>query len=414
MKQFFIILKFEFLGLVRAKAFIITTTIFVLVSVIGLSLPSILGDVDGGSVLDSTVEQSTDESNYVVYDANGLLQGEEKTIQLFFPNAKFEAVDSIDKLEKMVKEETVDAGFEIKEDYAFIYYVNDSNLSDMTSSVYSEAMSQVKRNMSFEEVGLNSQQIMDIYYQNTIVGTTVALGSDGANNIIYTFILMFLIYMVIVMYGNIIATTVASEKGNRTMELLVTSANANALIFGKVLAGALTAFLQVAIFLGSAITTYRLNGEAWNGMLDMVFDIPTAVISAFAIFGILGFLFYSFIFGALGALVSKSEDVNSSSTPVTIVFVAVYFVIYVGIMNPASLIFKVASFVPFSSPMAMFARMAMVEVPLNEIIISLLILVVSTIIIGFGAAKIYRRGTLMYGNQIKFTHALKWLKKSKD
>lgn len=414
MKQFFTILKFEFLGLIKAKAYIITTTIFVLISVVGLSLPSVLGEVDGGSMSDSIVEQFTSEGDYAVYDANDLLKGEDETIKMYFPNAKFKTVDSVDELEKLVKDDKVDGGFEIKDNYSFTYYVNDSSMTDMTSSIYSEAMSQIKRNAAFDEAGLDSNQIMSIYYQNTTAGTTVTLGNDGANNIIYTFILIFLIYMIIIMYGSIIATTVASEKGNRTMELLVTSANTNALIFGKVLAGALAAFLQVALFLGSAIATYTINGAAWNGMLDMVFNIPTSVITAFAVFGILGFLFYSFIFGALGALVSKSEDVNSSSTPITIVFIAVYFVVYMGIMDPSSMVFKIASFVPFSSPMAMFARMAMVEVPLVEVLISLVILVASTAAIGFAAAKIYRRGTLMYGNQVKFTHALKWLKKSKD
>jgi len=414
MKQFFTILKFEFLGLIKAKAYIITTTIFVLIAVVGLSLPSIFGEIDGEGISDSIVEQFESDGKYVVYDKYNLLEGEEDTVKMYFPNAKFETVDSINNLKQLIKDDQVDGGFEIKDNYAFTYYVNDSSMSDMTSSIYGEAMSQIKRNAAFEEAGLDANQIMDIYYQNVTTSTMVTLGNDGANNLFYTFILIFLIYMIIIMYGSIIATTVASEKGNRTMELLVTSANTNALIFGKVLAGAFAAALQVALFLGSAIASYTINGAAWNGMLDMVFNIPASVLSAFASFGILGFLFYSFIFGALGALVSKSEDVNSSSTPITVVFIAVYFVVYMGVMDPSSMVFKIASFVPFSSPMAMFARMAMVEVPLIEVILSFVILIASTVIIGLGAAKIYRRGTLMYGNQVKFIHALKWLKKTSD
>lgn len=81
-------------------------------------------------------------------------------------------------------------------------------------------------------------------------------------------------------------------------------------------------------------------------------------------------------------------------------------------MDASSPIFTVASFIPFSSPMKyMFSRMAMVEVPMMEVIISLIILVASTILVGVAASKIYRRATLMYGNQIKITHAFKWLTK---
>lgn len=80
-------------------------------------------------------------------------------------------------------------------------------------------------------------------------------------------------------------------------------------------------------------------------------------------------------------------------------------------LDPSSTIFTIASYIPFSSPMAMFSRMAMVDVPMIEVIISLVILVASTVLVGFGASKIYRRATLMYGNQIKVIHAFKWLTK---
>lgn len=411
MKSFFTIFKFEFLGLVKTKAYIITTTIFVLVSVIGLSIPSVIGGVDSGNIEDSIVEQLTEKSSYAIYDPANLLQDEKETLKQFFPKATFQNVDSLDSLKNDIKKDKFDGGFLINEDNSFVYYVNDSSLTDITSSVFSQALSQVNRNNAFRDAGMDATKIMEIYYGNTVNGSTEILGSDGANNIFYVFVMIMLIYMIIIMYGTMIATTVASEKGNRTMELLVTSASTNALIFGKVLAGALAAFLQVTVFIGSAILTYKLNGAAWNGMLDMILNIPVSVLIAFAIFGIFGFLFYAFIFGALGALVSKSEDVNSSATPVTVIFVAVYLVVYIGVMSPTSLIFQIASFVPLSSPMAMFARMAMVDVPLHEVLISFAFLILSTIAIGLAAAKIYRRGTLMYGNQIKFTHALKWLNK---
>lgn len=182
------------------------------------------------------------------------------------------------------------------------------------------------KNQKLLDLGVSEKDAISI---STAKATyeTHTIGSDGANNIIYTFMLILVIYMVIILYGNTIATSVASER-NRTMELLVTSANPTSLIFGKVLAGCLAAIIQVGVLILSAKITYELNGAAWNGMLDMVFNIPMDVLGAFAAFGIIGFIFYSFIFGALGALVSKSEDVNSSSTPITIIFIAVYFVVY--------------------------------------------------------------------------------------
>ncbi|MEG2384997.1 MAG: ABC transporter permease, partial [Erysipelotrichaceae bacterium] len=115
--------------------------------------------------------------------------------------------------------------------------------------------------------------------------------------------------------------------------------------------------------------------------------------------------------GALGSLVSKVEDINSSSTPIQIVFIVAFFVTFYGMNDIDGILIKVASFIPFSSFMAMFVRISMGSVSMIEIIISLSILAASTIVVGYGAAKIYRRGTLMYGNPIKFKHALKFIKK---
>lgn len=408
MKQFGIIFKFELLELMKTKAYKITTIIFLLVAVVGLSLPSIFPSMLESSNT-SDANQFTDEGSFAILDENNIL-GEEDTFQLIFPNVEMKKVESIKEIETLISDEKVDAGFYLKDELTFEYYVLNSDVYDVKPSVFSQLLTLNYQNKKMVELGLDQEEAASVLSAQASYETQL-LGTDGSNNLAYTFILIMVIYMVVILYGNSIATTVASEKGNRTMELLVTSAKPTALIFGKVLAGCLAAIIQVGLLIAVAKTTYSLNAEAWGGMLDMVFNIPMDVLGAFAAFGILGFIFYSFIFGALGALVSKSEDVNSSSTPITIVFIAVYFVVYIGVLDPSSTIFTIASYVPFSSPMAMFSRMAMVDVPMIEVIISLAILVASTILVGFGASKIYRRATLMYGNQIKITHAFKWLTK---
>lgn len=408
MKQFGIIFKFELLELMKTKAYKITTIILLLVAVVGLSLPSIFPSMLESSNT-SDANQFTDEGSFAILDENNIL-GEEDTFQLIFPNVEMKKVESIKEIETLISDEKVDAGFYLKDELTFEYYVLNSDVYDVKPSVFSQLLTLNYQNKKMVELGLDQEEAASVLSAQASYETQL-LGTDGSNNLAYTFILIMVIYMVVILYGNSIATTVASEKGNRTMELLVTSAKPTALIFGKVLAGCLAAIIQVGLLIAVAKTTYSLNAEAWGGMLDMVFNIPMDVLGAFAAFGILGFIFYSFIFGALGALVSKSEDVNSSSTPITIVFIAVYFVVYIGVLDPSSTIFTIASYVPFSSPMAMFSRMAMVDVPMIEVIISLAILVASTILVGFGASKIYRRATLMYGNQIKITHAFKWLTK---
>ena len=97
--------------------------------------------------------------------------------------------------------------------------------------------------------------------------------------------------------------------------------------------------------------------------------------------------------------------------PITMIFVAVFMLVMFNLTNPDGTVIKVLSYVPFSSLIAMFTRSAMGTVTVPEISLSLAILVGSTILVGLLASKIYKRATLMYGNPIKLTKALKWIKK---
>lgn len=406
MKQFKTIFKFEFIQLLKAKAYIITTLLFCTVAIIGLSLPLIFPDMTKSKDVENTFEE---KEVFVIYDKDDVL-GSDELFKAYFPKVKIEMKDSEKAVSEAVDKKEADAGFILNENLHFDYYVYNSDVMDMRPMIFSEYLNVNYQNEAMTSLGLSTQEAMTISTaQATYERHTIA--SDGANNISYVFMMIFIIYMVILMYGNIIATSVASEKGNRTMELLVTSASSTSLIFAKVLAGCLAATMQIALFVLSALVTYHFSEPAWNGMLDIIFNIPSDVLFAFSVFGLFGFIFYAFMFGTVGALVSKSEDVNSSSTSITLIFVVVYFLVFIGITDPSSPIFTIASFIPFSSPMAMFARMAMVDVPMIEILISLMILIISTGFIGYATAKIYRRATLMYGNQIKLIHAFKWLNK---
>ena len=142
---------------------------------------------------------------------------------------------------------------------------------------------------------------------------------------------------------------------------------------------------------------------------DLIFR---EVLLAFAFFGLGGYLFYAFLYGAMGALVSKTEDISKTVSGLMMVIMVVYFFSLMQLTNIDGTIIKVLSFLPVSSYSTMFARIAMGTVASWEIIVSFLILVASIFGAGVLGAKIYRMGTLRYGNPISLTKALKDLKKS--
>ena len=127
------------------------------------------------------------------------------------------------------------------------------------------------------------------------------------------------------------------------------------------------------------------------------------------LFFVLGFLIYAFMFGAVGSTASKLEDINTSVMPLTMLFVVAFVVVMTSMSsgNVDNIVMKVCSFIPFTSPMSMFTRIAMSTVPWYEIVISIVILIASTIGIGVLAAKIYRVGVLLYGTPPKIGAIIK-------
>ena len=262
------------------------------------------------------------------------------------------------------------------------------------------------RSQVLEEKGLDPAEI-EALYQTQPESETRVLGKDSAGSYAYTYMLIMVLYFLLIFYGQMIATSVTSEKSNRAIEILVTSVDSSSLIFGKVLAGAISGLIQCALILGSAVGAYQIFRDSWGGLLDNVFDIPVPVWATFAVFGMMGYLLYAFCFGMLGALVSKTEDISKASAPVLMLYIISFFIAIFGLNDSNGLLVRAASFIPFTSSNGMLIRVAMGSVEMWEVIVSGVLLAAFCAGAGVLAAKIFRFGTLMYGNPIKFTTALK-------
>lgn len=415
MKQFFNVLSFELSNYFKNKGYLITTILISILLIIGLSLPSIFDMsklIPQLSLSNSTeITEDKDKTNYALMDINNVIE-DKAILENSFPNSNWIIKNSKEEIEELINSNDAEAGFIVENLNKYSYLVENYGLNDNNQLLFENVLSTLNQIEYAKNNNLNFSELQSVINTSFESEVTI-LGKDSANNFFYVYIFVFAMYMMILLYGQLIAVSVTSEKSNRAIEVLVTSANSNSLIFGKVIGAALASFIQVAIILASGMLSYALNSKSWNGILDGVFKIPSNILLTFIIFGSVGYLFYSFIFGALGALVSKTEDISSSIAPITMIFVIVFLISMFGLTNSDSPIIKIASFIPFSSSMTMLIRVAMSNVSNLEIIISFIILLLSTILISLGAAKIYRLGTLMYGNPIKLKNALKWFKKEK-
>lgn len=414
MRRFATVFQFEFKNYVRNKSFVISTILIALVIGIVMFVPNVidLSDVLGMST-EKTLEEdkeeaAEDKSKYGLVDTNGYF-ADTSLLEPYYEAAEFVNYPDEKSLEDAIEKEEVEAGFVVEDDTHFRYLVWNNHMFGEDVIGFQEAMTVLHKQLFCQEKNLDFQEFASTY-DAPVEYEQEVLGKDATDNYWYSYALVIVIFMIIVLYCVMIATSVTSEKSNRAIEVLVTSIDSKFLLFGKVLSGALAAILQVGIILATALVCYQINRDAWGGALDTILHIPGTVLWAFAMFGIGGFLFYAFLYGALGALVSKTEDVNKSIGSLQMLVMLVYFIVLFSLDNVDGILIKVCSFLPISSYSAMFVRIAMGNVEVWEIAVSFVILVISTIGVGWLAAKIYRMGTLRYGNPISIKNALKNLK----
>lgn len=414
MKKFGVIFQYELMNYIKNKSYVITTVIIALVAGIIMFVPNFIdiGSVTGENKNDVSDENSgaDSDSTILVYDKSGMVT-DISFIQNFYPDDAIKKASGENELIDKVKADEVSAGFVVNSLTDYDYYVYNQSMTDDNQVVFTQVMTVLNQMVYCQKNGIDYASLTQAFNPQIDCHENI-LGKDMGSNYWYCYGLVMIIFMIIIMYGSMVATSVTQEKSNRTMEVLVTSVDTNLLFFAKVLAGAVAALIQSAVMLGTVLISYKINQDKWGGMLNMVLDIPANVLVVFALFGIGGFLFYTFIYGAMGALVSKTEDINKSAGGVQMVIMIVYFITLASLTDVDGIMIKVTSFLPVSSYSAMFARVAMGSVNTWEIVVSFIILVASIVVVGIIGAKIYRMGTLRYGNPIKLSNAFKSIKEN--
>lgn len=412
MKQFGKILKFELTYYLKNKIFIGTTLLLVLVIAAVMCWPMYSGLFQKDETTDPADLPVMLVASQPGEDAALI----ENAFRQAFPGYVVRVSDAEDEeLREAVISGEAGCAFVLESDDAFTYYVNNLSMYDTNAVTAQAAMQRLYQTRALLASGMSPQDasaVMDV----SIRATVTSLGKNQADNFFYTYVMIFALYMVIMLYGQMVATNVATEKSSRAMEVLITSARPTSMMFGKVLASCLAGFIQIAAVFGSALVLYHINRDYWvgNPLVQSLFNIPPELFAYMLIFFVLGFLIYAFLYGALGSTATKLEDINTSTMPLILLFVVAFIVSMMGMSsgNVDSMLMKVCSFIPFTSPMAMFTRIAMSTVPMHEILLSIAILAVSSAGIGVLAAKIYRVGVLLYGTTPKLGAILKAIRKA--
>lgn len=414
MRQFGKIFSFELKYYLKNKVFV-GVTLFLVILIAGvLFFPRIIG------VFESEESEESENTEITETELSVMLVKTEESEQAEMIKETFTAAftdydvqiteDAIEDIKEKVVSGDVECAFVMNSATSYTYYVNNLSIYDSNTAIADEVLQNVYQMQAMMGSGMTAEQVGDIMSVQ-IESTTESLGVDQMQNYWYTYIMIFALYMVLLLYGQMVATNVATEKSSRAMEVLITSAKPVSMMFGKVIASCLAGLIQLVAVFGAALLCFNLNKSYWgdNMIVNSIFDMPLSLFGFMLIFFVLGFFIYAFLYGAIGSTASKLEDINTSVMPITMLFIVAFFIVMFSFLSGDvdTVLMKVCSYIPFTSPMAMFTRIAMSTVPWYEIVISIAILIASVIGVGVISAKIYRVGVLLYGTTPKIGSIIK-------
>ena len=402
MQQFFTVFKYEFKKIVLSKGYLISTGIMAIILAGVFFLPQLISDLKLFNSNNNTpvalIKTDYTKSEILV-----------QTIHAALPDYE---VKLTDKSTEEAKQEVID-------DKAKFFIEANHNLTEVTEySKIGFSDASVREVQSIDAIVKNLRQ-SDLLAEQNLAPSAIAkvlnpdvkinletVNKNGASSVIYTFVLIYALYMAITFYGSHVMNSVVTEKTSRAMEVLATSVKPNALLFGKIISTSLAGLIQITAIIIEAFICVKIS-SANNPSFpvnQIISNIPTQILVYMLIFFLLGFLIYSFLYGAFASTVSKIDELGSAIMPVQIIIVFTFIVTMSAINSGnADTPFNVfLSYFPFTAPMMMFTRAIISNVSTLEIILSILVLIVSTYFIGWLSARIYRVGILMYGEKPNF------------
>lgn len=201
------------------------------------------------------------------------------------------------------------------------------------------------------------------------------------------------------LFGSTIAQSVVEEKQTRVVELLISAIPVRTLLAGKVVGNTILAMAQVLL-----LASIALIGLAVTGQSALLAGLGEPI-AWFAVFFLFGFVLLASLFAAAASMVSRQEDIGSTTTPLTMLIMIPYFAVVFFFDNPV--VIGVMSYVPFSAPVGMPVRLFLGEAQWWEPLVSLVLLIATCVAAIVVAAKIYQNSLLRMGARVKLRDALR-------
>ncbi|GEP20141.1 ABC transporter permease [Pediococcus argentinicus] len=319
-------------------------------------------------------------------------------------------LDTENKAEAALSKEKIDGYLVVdtKNNDIKATYKTRTNGNDLDKSNLKNSINGIKTQLSASKLGLSNKQLKELFTPATFETKSVSYtngkqkaqkNNQQAINLILANIVTVLIYIFMLNYASMIAQEIATEKGSKIMEILVSSVKPRIQFFAKVTAMFVLILIQVAITALSAFIGVKYFGQSISMLKGLnLNELQPSIVLILALFFILGVMLYTIVAAGLGALVARSDQVGQAISPLSMIALAAYAASFIA-MNSNSILVKIGSFVPFVSQSLMPVRYAIGNATTSEAYISIVLLAIAVGFSLWGAVRLYEKHVLDYSDK---------------
>ncbi len=396
------VLRQEFRMTAANKAFIVITIIGPFLIFAISVLPTLLAGSGGGSSSVSVAVVTEDAELY--QQVSSALAGTPVNPQRY-PTMQ-PALDAAQKGDfRGVLRVPADAGS------GEVRYVTDSGQDFSTIQILSDAVGRVLVARRLANAGLDPQRIQSLTRQPQVVTAPLTEGGMGGQDFFSVFAVamtfVMLLYMTVLLYGQMIGRSVVIEKTSKTVEIMLSSVHPSELMFGKILGKGLAGLLQYGLWIGLGLLMAYLIGPAVG------FTPPSGLNAAnmgfLVIFFVLAFFLYSSAYALLGSGAEDEQHLGQLAWPLIMLLVIPLVMISSFIFNPDSSLAVGLSIFPFTAPIVMLLRIVIGSPGTGQIILSITLIIATTVVVALVASRVFAVGILMTGRRFKIKEILSWV-----
>lgn len=444
MRKFLAVVKREYVQKVRAKMFIVSTILLPVVMSLFAIVPALILNIEAGplrvAVIDRTgkmfaplqsafadeqseeaAQQPSPQPEAANQTRRGFSRMGSRSFALTEAKAEGRSAEEVKAdLDQQLRTRELDGYLVVPSDFLTTgraAYFNNNPGDVLSREILTSSLTRALREQRLVQANVDAETRRNLFRRVELQAVKIGDGReerDSGESFLIVFGVGFIMYLAILMYGQVILGAVIEEKETRIAEILFSSVKPFTLMMGKLVGVSLVALTQLCIW-GTAFAAFALYGVGVlmaQGVPSRIPTIPFSHYIYFGLFFLLGYFIYATIYALVGSMVTTAQEGGQLAMPIILILVVSFYLFLPVSRSPDSAFSFWVSMLPFSAPVAMLVRIVTQTPPFWQIALSLLIGFGTVLLIMWFTSRVYRVGMLMYGKRASIPEAWRWLRQA--